>query len=61
MDPSSLNVAQNAYFSLLIHTKQLLLVTIFDMAAENGVIFWTQGQMNGHTDRRTDMEAEIVV
>ena len=31
MDPRSLKVTQNAYFSLLTHTKGPLLVTFFDM------------------------------
>ena len=51
-----LRVIQNAYFSLLTHTKQLLLVTLCDTTAENEASFWTHertnGMTNGWTDRR---------
>ena len=53
MDLMSLRVTQNAYFSLLTHTKQLLLVTFCDKTAGSGVRFWTHGrQTDGWTDRR---------
>ena len=58
----------DAYFSLLTHTKQLLLVTFCDKTAGSGVRFRTHGTRNmehGRTDRRTDgqtdMEVEIVI
>ena len=38
MDPRVLRVTQNAYFSLLKHTKQLLLVTFCDLTA--GIVMW---------------------
>ena len=50
-----LRVTQNAYFSLITYTKQLLLVTFCNPAAEIGVIFRTharQTESGGRTDRR---------
>ena len=41
MDPRGLRVTHNAYFSLLTHTKKLLLVTFCDPTAKTGVTFWT--------------------
>ena len=55
-----LRVTQNAYFSLMTHTKQLLLVTFCYTTAGIGASF-------GHTDvgwseeGQTDMELEIVI
>ena len=46
-DLIALRVTQSAYFSLLTHTKKLLLVTFCDLTAETGVSFRTHG-------RRTD-------
>ena len=43
MDPSAKRVTQNAYFSLLTYTKQLLLVTFCNTTTEIGASFWTQG------------------
>ena len=37
MDLRGLVVTKNAYFSLLTHTKQLLLVTLYDMTAGIGI------------------------
>ena len=60
-----LRVTQNEYFSLIAHTKQLLLVTFCDTAAGNGVSFRTQGRTDRRTDERTeeqtDVEIEIVI
>jgi len=51
MDPKGLVVTKNAYFSLLIHIKQLLLVTICDTTAGNGsVMGWDSLPMEGQTD-----------
>ena len=54
-----LRVTQDAYFSLLRHTKQLLLVTLCEKPAGTEVIFqtdrWTE------TDGQTDVEVEIVI
>ena len=63
MDPRSLRVTQNAYFSLLTHTKKLLLMTFCDLTAETGVSVWTHGRnRNGTgTDRQTDVTVEIVI
>ena len=47
-----LRVTKDAYFSLLTHTKQLLLVTFCDMLAGIEVSFWADG--TGRTDKRTD-------
>ena len=64
MDQRGLRVTQNAYFSLLTHTKKLLLVTICDPTAETGVSFRTherkrngngtetERKRNGWTDKR---------
>ena len=56
MDPKSLRVTQNTYFSLLTHTKKLLFVTFCDTIAEIGVSFWTHGTMESEplTDEWTD-------
>ena len=67
MDPRGLVVTKNVYFSLLTHTKQLLLVTFCDMLAGIEVSFWADGtgRMDGRTDGRTDgqtnVEVEIVI
>ena len=69
MGPRSLLVIQNAYFSLLTHTKQVLLVTFCHITAGNGANFWTHERTNGQTDRQTDrrtdrqtdVEVEIVI
>ena len=49
-------VTQDAHFSLLIHTKQLLLVTFCDTLARIEVSFWPDGTGTGTgtTDGRTD-------
>ena len=51
-----LRVTQHAYFSLKTHTKQLLLVTVYDTTAGNGASFWKHGRRRrrdgGTTDRR---------
>ena len=47
-----LRVTQDAYFLLLTHTKQLLLVTFCDTLAGIEVSFWTD--RTGTTDGRTD-------
>ena len=60
MDLRGLRMTKNAYFSLLAHTKKLLLVTLYDPTAETGVSFRTDGQKEdgrksdggGRTDRR---------
>ena len=58
-----LSVTQNAYFSLLTHTKKLLLVTFCDPTAETGVSFRTH-KRNGNgtetdwTRNRNGMETE---
>ena len=53
-----LSVTQNAYFSLITHTKQLLLVSICYTTAGIGASFRTHGHTEdgrtdgGRTDRR---------
>ena len=47
-------VIQNAYFSLLSHTKQLFLVTFCDKTAENLASFRTHKRTDGRTDGWTD-------
>ena len=54
--PGGLRVTHNAYFSLLTHTKKLLLVTLSDLTAETGVSFWKDGwttEDGGRTDGGT--------
>ena len=53
-------VTQNAYFLLITHTKQLLLVTFCYTTAEIGASFRTHGRRtDGRTDgRRTDGRTE---
>ena len=55
MDPCrGLRVTQNAYFSLLTHTKKLLLVTFCDLTAETGVGFGTHGAGIGNGNGQMD-------
>ena len=49
-----LKVTQDAYFSLLTHTKQLLLVTFCDTLAGIEVSFQREGTPERQTDGRTD-------
>ena len=44
-----MRVTQNVYFSLMTHTKQLLLVTFYDTIARIGVFF-------GHTEPEQEPE-----
>ena len=62
----SVRVTQDAYFSLLSHTKQHLLVIFSHTNAGNGVYFRTHTrtdeQTNGRTpDGQTNVEVEIVI
>ena len=61
MNPRGLRVTQNAYFSLLTHTKKLLLVTFCDPTAETGVSFRTHERKQNGTDGETDVIVEIVI
>ena len=60
-----LRVTQNAYFLLMTHTKQLLLVTFCYTTAGIRASFWTHARTDGRTHARmegqTDMEVEIVI
>ena len=58
-----LRVTQDAYFSLLTHAKQLLLVTFSKTTAGNGASFRTHGRRteDGRTEGQTDVEVEIVI
>ena len=59
-----LRVTQNAYFSLMAHTKHLLLVTICCTTAGIEVSFRTDGGRKtdgGRTEGQTDVEVEIVI
>ena len=58
-----LRVTQNEYFSLIAHTKQLLLVTFCDTAAGIRASFWTHGRTldGGWTEGQTDVKVEIVI
>ena len=60
----SLRLTQNINFSLLTHTKQLLLLTFCDTTAGNGAYFRTHGQTADgelRTEGQTDVEVEIVI
>ena len=46
-------MTQNAYFSLLKHTKQLLLVTFCDTTAGIGASFWTNERTYATMDGQT--------
>ena len=59
MDPRVLRVTQDVYFSLLTHTKKLLLVTYCDPTAGIGVSFRTHGRTAA--ERQTDVEVKIVI
>ena len=58
-----LRVTQDAYFSLMTHTKQLLLVTFCDTTAGILVIFRTDGRthVKRTAEGQTDVEVEIVI
>ena len=58
-----LRVIQDAYISLLTHTKQLLLVIFCDTLAGIEVSFWTDRTGTGtrRTDGQTDLEVKIVI
>ena len=59
MNPRGMKVAQNAYFSLLTHTKQLLLVTFCYQTAE--IVKWDKTEwMNTDGLHKTDMKVEII-
>ena len=57
MDPRGLRVTQNAYISLLTHTKQLLLMTFVIRLQEMELVF----RHTGRSDGKTDVEVEIVI
>ena len=56
---------QDAYFSLLTHNKQLLLVTFCDTLEGIEVSFWRDGntepEREQERDGQTDVEVEIVI
>ena len=53
--PGGLKLTKNAYFSLMTHTEQLLLVTYCDTTTGIGASFWTHGRTHRRTDGgRTD-------
>ena len=54
VDPSRLRVTQNAYFSLITHIKQLLLVTFSDTTAGIGASFRTDARRRTDGGGRTD-------
>ena len=56
-----LRVTQDAYFTLLTHTKQLLLLTFCDTDAETEVSIRTHERKRTETDGQTDVEVEIVI
>ena len=58
-----LRVTQNAYFSLITYTKQLLLVTFSDTTAGIGASFRTDARTHARTaaEGQTDVEVEIVL
>ena len=57
-------MTQDAYFLLLTHTKQLLLVTVCDTLEGIEVTFGRtepDGTTDTRTDGQTDVEVEIVI
>ena len=60
-----LRVIQNAYFSLITHTKQLLLVTFCYTTAGIGASFQTHAfgrtEEEEEDEGQTDMEVEMVI
>ena len=59
-----LRLTLNAYFSLITHTKQLLLVTLCDPTAGIGVSFRKHGRTDGRrtaAEGQTDVAVEIVI
>ena len=55
-------MTQDAYFSLMTHIKQLLLVTFCYTTAGIGFTFQTDTQTaDGRTEGQTDVEVEIVI
>ena len=54
-----LRVTQNAYFSLMTHAKQLLLVTFFDTTVGIGASFRTDARTHGRTDRRESQNSYL--
>ena len=56
MDPRGLRMTQHAYFLLMKHTKQLLLVTYCDTTAETDVSVQKHGrtERNERTNERTE-------
>ena len=58
-----LRVTQDAYFSLLTHNKQLLLVTFCDTLEGIEVSFRRDGNTEPEPERdgQTDVEVEIVI
>ena len=59
MDPRSLAVTSNADFLLMIHIKQLLLVTFCETTAAIGASFQTDARTA--VEGQTDDEVEIVI
>ena len=53
-----LRVTQNEYFSLITHTKQLLLVAFCDATAGIGTSFRTHGQ---RMEGQKDLEVEKII
>ena len=60
-----LRLTQNAYFSLMSHTKQLLLVTFCYTTAGIEASFRTDARTHARTEEeeegQTDLEVEIVI
>ena len=59
MDPSGLRVTQNACFSFLTHTKQLLLVTFYNTTS--GIEAGFRKHRRTAEEGQRDVEIEIVV
>ena len=65
MDPRDLRVNQNAYFSLLTYTKQLLLMILCNLTAGIGASFQThtfgRTEEEEEDEGQTDVEVEMVI
>ena len=56
-----LRMTQDAYFSLMTHTKQLLFMTFCCTTAGIEVSFRTDGRRTAAAEGQTDVEVEIVI
>ena len=61
MNLKGLRVIKDPYFTLVSHTKQLLLGTFYAMTSGMGATFWTYKWMEPGMDGQTHVEIKIVI